>query len=223
MLMVNTDMKKGVILDMDGTLWDSSEGVAKAWDAQAKAFGHPEVTITRDDIIGVMGNPMDVVAEKLFPMILGDERAKLQKACEEYENQYLREHGGNLYPEVIETFKNLREDGYFLYIVSNCQSGYIEAFLEFYNIPYGTDDDLISDIECFGNNLLSKGENICLVVERNNLDRAVYVGDIQSDYDSTCEAGIPFIHAKYGFGEIDAEVPAINEFKELSTVIKEVI
>ena len=49
------------------------------------------------------------------------------------------------------------------------------------------------------------------------------MGDIQSDYDATMKAGLPFIHAKYGFGTIDAEVPVINSFAELIEVIPEVI
>lgn len=41
------------------------------------------------------------------------------------------------------------------------------------------------DTECYGNNELEKSENIKLIVERNNIDEAVYVGDIQGDYDSS--------------------------------------
>ena len=62
-----------------------------------------------------------------------------------------------------------------------------------------------------------------MIVNRNNLDKAVYVGDIQGDYNATTKAGLPFIHAAYGFGTIDAEVPAIKELAELPNMIESVI
>lgn len=217
-------MKKGIIFDMDGTIWDSAENVAKSWDIQVKKAGFADQTITTEDIKGVMGKTMDVIADLLFPYTKpGDERNALRKACEEYENEYLRQNGGTLYPDVIETLNELRHMGYHLYIVSNCQAGYIEAFLDYFGIDLKDSDPLIEDIECYGNNFLSKGENIALVIKRNNLDKATYVGDIQSDYDSTCEAGLPFIHAAYGFGTINAEVPKISTFADLTKIIEDVI
>ena len=110
------------------------------------------------------------------------------------------------------------KEKYHLYIVSNCQSGYIEAFLEHYGFGH-----YFEDIECYGNNLLSKGENIRLVVERNGLTKAVYVGDIQGDYDATMEAGLPFIHAAYGFGTIAQETAKINCLAELPKVAEEIL
>lgn len=217
-------MKKGIIFDMDGTIWDSSYNVAKSWDIVVKKLGYVNETVTQDDIKGVMGKTMDVIADILFPYTeVGDERNRLRKECEEYEITYLREHGGTLYPDVIETLEELKKMGYHLYIVSNCQAGYIEAFLEYFKIDITKEDALIEDIECYGNNFLSKGENIALLTKRNNLDAAVYVGDIQSDYNSTCEAGLPFIHAKYGFGTIDTEVPFIETFSDLTKVVPNVI
>ena len=46
----------------------------------------------------------------------------------------------------------------------------------------------------------------------------MYVGDIQGDYDSSKKAGVKFIHAAYGFGTIDDDVPAIRKFSELPRV-----
>ena len=217
-------MKKGVIFDMDGTVWDSSANVAKAWTVKVREAGYTDKTVTREDIQSVMGKPMDVIADTLFFYIpKGPERDKVRYSCENYENQYLRENGGVLYDGVLETWAKLKEMGYHIYIVSNCQEGYIESFLGYYQIPYGHEEDLVEDIECYGNNLLQKDENIKLLAERNGLTSACYVGDIQSDYDATTKAGLPFIHAKYGFGEINAEVPFIMSFDELTKVVPEII
>ena len=216
--------KKGIIFDMDGTVWDSSANVAESWTVKVREAGYTDKVVTQDDIKGVMGKPMDVIADTLFTYTeKGPERDALREACENYENEYLRQHGGTLYEGVFETWAKLKEMGYHVYIVSNCQAGYIEAFLEFYNIAYGKPEDLVEDIECYGNNFLQKDENIRLIAERNGLTKACYVGDIQSDYDSTVKAGFPFIHAKYGFGTINAEVPFINSFDELTKVVPEVI
>ena len=206
-------MKKGIIFDMDGTLWDSTEVVAKSWTDAVKEWGLPDKIITPDDMRGVMGLTMDRIAMALFSEIKDEEQIKLLDYCCKIENEYIIKFGGVLYPDLEETWTKLKENGYHLYIVSNCQKGYIEAFLEHYGFGH-----YFEDIECFGNNGLKKGDNIRNVVTRNNLDYAIYVGDIQGDYDATMEAGAEFIHAAYGFGTINAEVRKINKFSDLQTI-----
>jgi phosphoglycolate phosphatase len=210
-------MKKGIIFDMDGTLWDSAANVAASWSGTIRKEGYERAPITTEDMKRVMGKTMDHIARILFPDLEEGERQALLAKCGEEENAYLRIHGGTLYPKLRQTMEVLKKT-YPLYIVSNCQSGYIEAFLEYYQFH-----DLIDDIECFGNNGKTKGENIALVYRRNGLEDAVYVGDIQGDYDSSMEAGVKFIHAAYGFGTIREEVPAIHCFEELIQVVEEVL
>lgn len=210
--------KQGILFDMDGTLWDSAKEVAESWTIALAQCGYGSHTVTREDMYATMGRTMDQIADALFPYVEGEDRARLLAACCDVENDYLRAHGGQLYPKLRETMERLRALGYHLYIVSNCQAGYIEAFLDYYQLW-----DLFEDIECFGNNGKSKSENIRLLYERNALDAGVYVGDIQGDYDATTAAGLPFIHASYGFGTIGATVPAIAALLELPQLIPSVL
>lgn len=120
------------------------------------------------------------------------------------------------YIRIWRTWKQLGRD-YDLYIVSNCQTGYIEAFLDFFGFRH-----YIKDMECYGNTGKNKGYNIRLVVERNQIKDPVYVGDIEGDYEASKEAGVKFIHAAYGFGTIRDEVPEIHALKELPAVADKV-
>lgn len=206
-------IKKGLIFDMDGTLWDSSENVANSWTEAIKLKGYNRPEITRQDIMSVMGKTMDVIADILFSDLEKQERTRLLDICSNNEIDFLASHGGVLYPNLEDTLKLLKQK-YNLYIVSNCQSGYIEAFLKFYGF-----EKYFDDIECYGNNLKSKGQNIALLAERNNLDKAYYVGDIQGDYDATKEVGYDFIHAAYGFGKITEKVPELESFDKLPALL----
>lgn len=210
-------MKKGVIFDMDGTLWDSAENVAASWNLAIEQSGLSGIAITKEDMYRVMGKTMDVIADMLFPDILGTDRELLLSNCYRLENEYLRKHGGTLYPDIRKTLEQLKK-GYHLYIVSNCQVGYIEAFLDYYGFR-----DLIEDIQCYGDNGKPKADNIRILYERNELEDAVYVGDIQGDYDASKAAGVKFIHASYGFGTIDDPVPAIGTFADLTEVVPQVL
>lgn len=205
--------KAGIIFDMDGTLWDSAEGVAASWNEVIAKEYKKERQVTAEEIHGVMGLTMDKLAEAIFPELDYDRRMELLDHCCQVENEYLRRHGGVIYPELEATLCELKKR-YHLYIVSNCQSGYIEAFLEYYGF-----EKYFEDIECYGNNNLKKGDNIRLVAERNHLTRAFYVGDIQGDYVASMEAGVDFIHAAYGFGQMEQEVPVIHAFSELPMVV----
>lgn len=207
-------MKTGIIFDMDGTLWDSAENVAISWDAVVREKGNGIRRVTTEDIQNVMGHTMTEIAEMMFPMLDKAEGMALMEQCCLDENAYLREHGGVLYPKLEKTLQILSEE-YPLYIVSNCQQGYIEAFLEYYHF-----EKYFQDRECFGNTNQGKAYNIRQVVERNQLEQAVYVGDIQGDYNASMEAGVGFVHAAYGFGTIEQEVPVIHEFAELPSVVR---
>lgn len=210
-------MRRGIIFDMDGTLWDSAPQVAESWNKVIEEkYPDVEVCITTEDMYRVMGKTMDVLGKILFPDLEDDKREKLLLDCYQNENQYLRAHGGKLYPDLEKVWQQLAQD-YDLYIVSNCQKGYVEAFLDYFGFWH-----YIKDIECYGNTGKNKGENIRLVVERNQIKDPVYVGDIQGDYDASKAAGVKFIHAAYGFGTIDEAVPAIHSLDELPEVAKEI-
>lgn len=209
-------MKKGIIFDMDGTLWDSSENVAKSWDKVVQERAGGLRRITAKDVQNVMGHTIAEIAGLLFPSLDPKAAANLVDLCGEEEIAYLRRRGGALYPHLEETLGILSER-YPLAIVSNCQKGYIEAFLDYYQFG-----NYFCDTECFGNTLMAKGENIGLLMRRNQFDKAIYVGDIQGDYDASKKAGAMFIHAAYGFGTIDEDVARIHGLQELPFVAQKV-
>lgn len=209
-------MKQGIIFDMDGTLWDSAASVAGCWTEVLKNKYDGMRTVTEEDLQSVMGLTMDKLAAALFPNVEEALRIQMLEDCCDAENAYLEKHGAVLYDDLEEVLALLQKD-YHLYIVSNCQSGYIEAFLNYYGFGH-----YFEDIECYGNNQLKKGDNIRNVVERNLLEEAVYVGDIQGDYDASVEAGVAFIHATYGFGTIEQDVERIESLRELPECVERV-
>ena len=82
-----------------------------------------------------------------------------------------------------------------LFIVSNCQAGYIEAFLGRNGM-----DKHFRDFECWGNTGLTKAENLKFIVDRNALASPVLVGDAPGDQSAARECGVPFIYVDWGFG-----------------------
>lgn len=213
-----TQTTQGILFDMDGTLWDSSEQVTQAWNAVlAREPEASRIHLTTKQMQSLMGKTMTDIFASMLPSLSESRRAEIGKQCCEEETHYLREHGGTLYPGVEETLRELRKN-YSLFIVSNCQDGYIEAFLKYYGFG-----DIFSDTECFGRTGKSKGENIRLLLERNHLAKAVYVGDTQLDFESSQFAGIPFLHAAYGFGEVSGNVPSVHTFRDLTSAVSQIL
>lgn len=218
----------GIILDVDGTLWDSTGIVTKAWTCAVRENGCPDRTVTPEMLRALFGKPMNVIADNLLPDLTPEHRQQIMKVCCAYEQRALREELPTrkasdafgcqdecpiCYPGVPRTIRELAGK-LPVFIVSNCQAGYIEMFLEKTGLS-----DYITDFECFGNNGKSKGENIRLVAERNGLKTPIYVGDTQGDSDASEEAGAAFVYAKYGFGTVDHADAVIEAFADLREVI----
>lgn len=202
-----------IIFDLDGTLWDSTDGVVKCWNHILKDSEEVKAEITDKDIQGVMGLQVAEIGKRFFPNLNKEQQEKLMSDCCEYECAYLSEHGGLLYDNLEDILKYLSES-YKLFIVSNCQCGYIEAFFKYHKL-----DKYFIDYENPGRTGLTKGENIRLIIERNNLRKPVYVGDTVGDSKAARFAGVPFIYASYGFGKVEDYDYKISDLTQLVTLL----
>ena len=205
-----------VIFDLDGTLWDASVPVADSWNVVIEKEVGKEYTLSSEDIMKYMGLTMTEIADRHFGFLPEKERYELSHKCEVFENGYITEHGGTLFEGVEETLAKLKDMGVPMAVVSNCQEGYVKAFLDSMDMW-----KYFVDYEEWGRTFLLKADNIKLVMERNGAAKGIYVGDIQKDSDAAHAAGVPCIYAAYGFGEITDGIATINRFDELPAVLEE--
>lgn len=202
-----------IIFDLDGTLWDSTATVAVAWQAAIDQLNFIERTITQAEVQSITGMAYDLIFLKLFPALTDQEREQLKKHCAREELTYMSKYGGRLYPELEATLRYLKEK-YRLFIVSNCQSGYIEAFLQHHQLS-----SYFEDCACYGDAKKPKANNIRELMERNSLRSAVYVGDTQGDCDASEANHVPFIFASYGFGSANKYEERIEQFSDMQQLM----
>ena len=138
-------------------------------------------------------------------------------ACCDAECVVLAEHGGRLYDGLLPTLETLHGQ-FHMSIVSNCGLGYIESFYTGNQTRSYFDDE-----ENAARTGKGKADNIRLVMERNHLDRAIYIGDTQGDYHAAMQAGVEFVHAAYGFGKAPEAKWRIGQPSELPALVSQII
>ena len=210
-------MTKGILFDLDGTLWDSSEQVVKAWNRCIEENTDRPERFTVADMHGFMGKTLDVIAAEMFPALPKEEQLRIIKMCFGYEDRQIKEDRPYFFENEQAILADLAKD-YKLAVVSNCQVGYIELYLDHSGFA-----ELFCDFESAGNTGLSKGENIKLVMERQGIDECVYLGDTHGDETAAREAGVKFIHAAYGFGKAESPDASINSLSELRAAAEALI
>lgn len=206
-------MIENVIFDVDGTIWDCSAAVAKAWNAVYERRGLSR-RFSVSEVRSCMGLTMEEIAEKYFFQTERTERDEIVRACIAEQNARLPKEGGKLYPNIRETLKTLSAR-FGVYIVSNCECGYIETMLSFARL-----ESFVDGFLCAGMTGKDKGENLRLLMAEHALKNCVYVGDTRMDEAACQKAGIPFIWASYGFGRPDAPAAVIKDFSEIPDLLE---
>jgi phosphoglycolate phosphatase len=214
---MNNDLKNkfdSIIFDLDGTLWDSTITVATAWQKAAGEFDFVTTAVTPEDVQGIAGMAYDAIFEKLFPYLTAEQRETLKARCAQYELEMINQHGGELYPDLKATLNDLGTR-YKLFVVSNCQCGYIELFLTLNQL-----ESTFAGHQCYGDKGQPKYLNIIDIVKDHHLQHPIYVGDTQGDLDSSNKAGVPMIYAAYGFGEVNGDqIASIQHFSDLKDLL----
>lgn len=206
-------MIDSIIFDLDGTMWDATYGVSEAWNEVIAEAGL-NFSITREEVCGIMGLSVQEIADKIFAVLPAEERVPLLRKCFDREMVILRRRGGNLMDGLEETLQILQKK-YRLFIISNCQDGYVQTFLEVHHM-----EKYFEDFKCAGDMGLTKGQSNKVLIRERNLKRAVYVGDTKGDQNSAKEAGIEFIYVRFGFGQVEDYQYGIDSFRELPEVLE---
>ncbi|WP_407308167.1 HAD hydrolase-like protein [Desulfosporosinus sp. SB140] len=55
-----------IIFDLDGTLWNSIEGICEAWNTILANYPNITRVVTPEDMEGCMGLPINEIGKKLF-------------------------------------------------------------------------------------------------------------------------------------------------------------
>jgi len=210
--MKNTNL--AIIFDLDGTLWDSTGCACDIWNRVLEKHDDISFRMTKEKAEQLMGKTMEDIGLILFSELPAEARNAIIDEFGDEEVKYLTENGAILYDGLEEVLKEMYAD-YKLYIVSNCQDGYVPAFLHAHKLG-----QYFTDIEMSGRTGLDKGSNIKLIMERNNIESAVYIGDTEGDEKAARFAGIPFIYAKYGFGNVVSPDAVIADIRELPECIR---
>lgn len=185
-----------IIFDMDGTLWDATDRYAEIWNRALESLGYAE-RVTRDDLTKMMG----LTVEQIMPRLLSAEAvadSRLLPEIAAYERRIMAEEGGRLYPGVADGLARLARD-YRLFMVSNCGVNGVRNFMRQTGLG-----PLFEGSLTHGETGLSKAGNIARLVRERGLKAPLYVGDTQTDLDSSREAGVAMLHVSYGFGTADS-------------------
>lgn len=198
-----------LIFDLDGTIWDARHTVLKTWNEVFLKFGFDEVSL--EELTLYTGLEQHEIIMNLLNTNY-ENACKLSSLLAIEEQKKIDDIGGVLYPDVKNSLFELNKK-FNLYIVSNCQDGYIESFLKYYEL-----NNLFIDYESAGKTKKSKEKNIKLLMNRNQIINAVYIGDTEGDNLASKSNNIPFVYAKYGFGNVKSFDYVIHKFSELLSI-----
>ena len=190
-------MKKLVIFDFDGTLFDSVDDVVICFNEALSMHNFP--TLTKKEYLEVLGGNIDEVVS----LILKDRNSKenMELIKETYGELYSNSDKRNTlpFPNSGDVLRKLQERNIFIAINSNRSTDSIKYFVN----EFFSDIDFVL-IEGHNPEYPSKPSPIGVenIVKKAgvSLDEAIYVGDSKTDIKTEKKAKIDCILVSWGYG-----------------------
>ncbi|MBR3210483.1 MAG: HAD family hydrolase [Bacilli bacterium] len=207
--------KKAILFDLDGTLWDSTKQTVISFHRIIKEKNIE--FISEERIKNNFGNNKEETIKNLFPNLSYQEGEKLLNEIDEDIIKNLNMSCDCIYEGVKEVLEKLHKDYQLFIITNNSHKTYIEAFLK-----GGNFSNFFKDYIAASAIPISKSEAIKKLMNENEIEKGIYVGDTKKDRDAAKAANVPFIQCLYGFGEDLKEIYKIDNIQELPECIKKI-
>ena len=196
-------MKKAYIFDLDGVLIDSEHMMRQAW--QICELEH-KLTQTFDEYFKCIGMPFKDILKTIG---IEDNHDAIKHTYDKASIE-LMEYSLKFYDDVEDTLKELKKK-HKIAVVTSKTAERTKLILEKLDVEF---DYVVSPKTGLRGKPAPDQILFCLAMLNVDPQDAVYVGDMQVDYWASERAGIDFIHAKYGYGNVKCE-HSVKQIKQL--------
>ena len=219
--------KTYLAFDIDGTLYDVSPIAVEAFERGIGSYMAGENTGTvsvpaHDEIIALLGTPIDEIFDALFPLLNGKERVLLNDHCTRAFADLIKKGGGTLIDGVAATLAFLHEQGRAMVVASNGRPEYIEAILIHHGILGFFDPPFVY----LGPGVPDKNAIVKEYTKRTGADDLlIMIGDRRSDHEAARANGIPFIGCAFGHAgsaEISGARWIAASFSEIPSIVRSI-
>jgi len=213
---------KLLIFDVDGTLFDTSEGIISS---VKYALKKNKLSLSHgiDYQRTFIGPPIQNTLKRLFPH-LSDERIK--EVALDFRNQYKDVDlcKATPYSGLYEALDKLTQKGIKIAVATFKREDYAYDIVDHFGITKYTDNIFGQDFE----GKRDKADIIELAIKKSGLpgEDCLMIGDTSSDGDAAKKAGIDFLEVTFGFGFTKDKhydgpsIGSIDSYKELLEIIK---
>lgn len=214
-------MKKSVIFDMDGTLFQTEKILEESLNQTLSQLDQLQIHYIDNPVEKykeLMGVPLDEVWMNLLTNPLDE---NIQKANEVFQRSLIsciQSGKGMLYESVEEVLEYIKSKQYDIFIASNGDVEYLKAIYEKYHLgQYIKNVHSINEIESS-----SKVDLIRHIIKEENTNPEFIVGDRMSDFRAGQENDIKVIGCRFYFSKEEELKEAnyiIDSLRDLKLII----
>ena len=196
-------MKKAYIFDLDGVLIDSKHMMEQSWNICELEH---KLTQPFEEYFKHIGMPF----RDILKVIGIEDNHDAIKHTYDKASIELMEYCLEFYPGVEDTLRELKKHAK-LGVVTSKTAERTRLILDKLDIEF---DYVVSPKTGLRGKPAPDQILFCLAMLNVDPQDAVYVGDMQVDYWAAEKAGIDFIHATYGYGNVKCE-HSVDQIKQL--------
>jgi HAD superfamily hydrolase (TIGR01549 family) len=195
--------KKLYVFDLDGVLIDSKDNMKKSWSTVQEVF---KIENTFEEYFSHIGIPFTDILHK---MGIDNDQYKIKTVYDRTSHANLSEI--KFYKDAKETLAELRSRGCRTAIVTSKSWDRTERIIQ--DLPS------FDYVGCPNSEFRGKPapDHLFAVMAHCNVDReeTVYIGDMEADKECAERAGVDFIFAEYGYGELECN----QKIKNLKSLV----
>jgi|LWDU01.1.fsa_nt_gi phosphoglycolate phosphatase-like HAD superfamily hydrolase len=199
-------MKKLILFDLDGVLIDSRLNMEYAWKAVQKTTG---IDTCFDDYFKLIGRPFFDILNILGLSDRYSVVSSIFSAASEEKINLI-----SFYPDVLETLIYLHNNNFKISVVTSKDHVRTKKILS--RLPF-----MLDDIQTPSDIYRGKPapDHILASISTTRIDPkdAIYIGDMDVDFEAAKRAGIDYLHADWGYQK--ASEDGINVLKSMKDLI----
>ncbi len=201
--------KRLILFDLDGVLLHSRENMRQAWEV---VLEKTRLGVPFEEYFSRIGRPFKDIMACLG--VTGDVE-RIEKIYMTASFDFLSQAA--FFPGVRETLLEIDRMGVKMGVVTSKDAPRTKAVLAQLDIHFVT-------VQCPGHKYRGKPapDHVLLAMADAGEDPAhtLFVGDMETDWQAACRAGIDYVHAAWGYGPRLASVPTLDSISELSNFIR---